>query len=312
MESSFLHNPHGTGNHAHAATLSTDGRTLYAAWYAYPEKEHEDGQLAFATRTLGQDWKKSSVLNFNAVSSYGNPVLHMDESGTLWLFFVLIQGSYWHHAVSYIAKSENEGRTWNASRKTGMEPGVMVRHKPFIRSNGDFLLPAYDEESQKTLLMSSRKPDEPWKLIHEFPSEFIQADPVCLGAKELQLYFRPCGEDRLIHRAFSQDDGATWSNPIPTTLPCPLSGIAAAALGDLILIAHNHTTKHQRTPMSISWSSDRGMSWQGPWHIDESPFEISYPTMTVTGDNTIHLLYTYNRRMIKYLSFTREELEAQQ
>lgn len=312
MKSSFLYNPPDAGKHGHAASLARDAERLLAVWYSYPVKEHENGRLAFAAGTIVNQWGKASKLDFDIASSCGNPVIFVDGSGKLWLFFVLIQGNYWNDAVVYIASSTDGGLTWSKPRNAGLPAGVMLRHQPYRRSNGDLLLPAYDEETKRTLLMRAERPDAEWKQVYQFPENFIQAVSVPLGGTELQLYFRPCGNNRFIHRAYSHDDGDSWSDPIPIPLPCPLSGIAVAALGDLILVAHNHTTHHQRTPMSISWSSDRGLSWQGPWHIDESALEVSYPTMLTTQGETAHLLYTYNRRMIKYVSFTREELEARQ
>ena len=36
-------------------------------------------------------------------------------------------------------------------------------------------------------------------------------------------------------------------------------------------------------------------------HLDEVQLEISYPCFILGSNNTVHGVYTYNRRMIKYI-----------
>lgn len=311
MGSSFLYNPDGVGRFCHAPTVASQGERLYAAWYAYPEKETENASIIFTRRNGDGPWEAAQSLDLDVASSCGNPVLFTLGTNELWLLFVVLQGDYWNDAVIYASCSNNGGLTWSQPKSIRQPAGVMVRHPPMIQSNGNLLLPAYDERSRQTLLLAAASPTGPWQLFHRFCEKQIQAAPVCLGGTEWQLYFRPCDDPRQVHRAYSHDDGRTWSEPIETRLPCPLSGIAATRMADLILVVHNYTHLHQRRPLSVSWSSDRGLSWREPWHVDEAPFEVSYPALTVENDETVHLVYTYNRRMIKHVAFARSNLEQQ-
>ena len=136
----------------------------------------------------------------------------------------------------------------------------MVRHPPMQQSNGKLLLLAYEEKSRQTFLLSGTTPTRSWRIAGCIPGKHIQADAVCLGGPEWQLYFRPTEYPRFVHRSYSVDDGQSWSNPVQTVLPCPLSGIATGWLDGLVVVVHNHTLQHQRTPLSVSWSSDRGLN----------------------------------------------------
>lgn len=86
-----------------------------------------------------------------------------------------------------------------------------------------------------------------------------------------------------------------------------LSGLAAFSFGDTVAVVYNHTERHQRHPLSISVSTNGGTTWSKPWHLDRVTCEVSYPSFICSGD-TVYGAYTYNRRMIKYVSFHTEEL----
>ena len=87
-----------------------------------------------------------------------------------------------------------------------------------------------------------------------------------------------------------------------TSLPNPLSGITAFVVEDSIALVYNHTENHQRFPLSISITHDGGTTWEDPWHFETVENEVSYPSFIKGRDGIIHGVYTYNRRMIKYVS----------
>ena len=213
MDSSFLHIPDGVGSCCHAATVVGDGAQLFVAWYAYPEQEHKHGRIVF-TRGNGQGWEKSREIDFQIVSSCGNPVLHSAGNGELWLFFVVLKGGYWNKAVTYASRSTNGGQTWSDPNSIQQPAGVMVRHRPLTCDNGTLLLPAYEENSMQTLLLSGTSPARSWKIAGVIPGKHIQGDAVPLGKLEWQLYFRPAEDPRFVHRVYSADDGKTWTTPV--------------------------------------------------------------------------------------------------
>ena len=73
---------------------------------------------------------------------------------------------------------------------------------------------------------------------------------------------------------------------------------------------YNHTTEHQRYPLSVSVTQDMGVTWSQPWHFENVEHEVSYPCFIHDGKGMFHGLYSYNRRMIKYVTFSEEEFQS--
>jgi predicted neuraminidase len=308
LDAKFLHNPNDAGNHCHCPTLlETQSGNLLVAWYAYPDQEHIGATLALARYSKEQDrWLPSQSIISKSGFSRGNPVLFQDSEGKVWLLFVALKGNYWNDAILEGAWSEDEGQTWSNPIQLGKKPGLMVRHPPIILGSQSLLLPAYEEKTRQTVLMTAHPPYKIWKETYRFSDlELIQ--PVLLREKSdrLSLFFRPCDNPRLIWRSHSSNNGNSWSVPIRTSLPNPLSGVAAFTVGDSTALVYNHTEEHQRFPLSISITNDGGTTWEDPWHFETVNNEVSYPSFINGRDEKIHGVYTYNRRMIKYVLMSR-------
>ena len=306
MEAEFLYNPAGTGLHSHAPTIvMRSGGDLLAAWYAYSEREREDASLIVARRTAGQGWQpgREAVGRFN--HSVGNPVLFETPDGNVWLLYVVIKGTDWMHAELMGTCSKDGGYTWTRPRLLHPDQGRMVRHPPVALLNNSLLLPAYDENSRQSVMLTAREPYSEWFETYRFDDPpLIQPVMVRERSGALALLFRPTGEPRTIWRSRSVDEGTSWSPPVRTPLPTSLSGIGAFSVSDQIGVVYNHTTEHKRYPLSIAWSRDSGVTWSKPWHIDTAKHEVSYPSFITGSDGRVHGVYTYNRRMIKYVAFS--------
>lgn len=304
LDAKFLHNPSGTGNYCHCPTiLETSSGNLLVAWYSYPDQEHVRASLSLSRYSKEQSlWLPSRTIISKSDYSRGNPVLFQDAKGIVWLLYVVLKGKYWDDAILEGAWSKDEGETWSQPIHIGKESGMMVRHPPVILGNKSLLLPAYDEKTRQTVLMTAPPPYKIWNETHRFSDlELIQ--PVLVREKNelLSLFFRPCNSPRLIWRSHSHDNGSSWSIPIRTPLPNPLSGIAAFVIDGSTALVYNHTKKHQRFPLSISITHDGGTTWEDPWHFETVEKEVSYPSFIKGMDGKIHGVYTYNRRMIKYV-----------
>ncbi len=57
-----------------------------------------------------------------------------------------------------------------------------------------------------------------------------------------------------------------------------------------------------RTPLRISVSRDNGASWDGVYELEDQPGEYSYPSIMQGSGGDFHIVYTYNRTRIKYVS----------
>jgi predicted neuraminidase len=179
----------------------------------------------------------------------------------------------------------------------------MVRHPPVATADGT-LLPAYDEEQRQAVLLRRTVHDTQWREAYRFQDPpLLQPVLVRDTPARLSLFFRPWSDPRVIWRSHSNTEGRQWSTPVRTTLPCPLSGIGAFALSDRLGVVYNHTEHHARHPLSLSVSRDGGLSWSQPWHFENINYEVSYPQFLAHADGGAHGVYSYNRRVIKYVHF---------
>ena len=64
-----------------------------------------------------------------------------------------------------------------------------------------------------------------------------------------------------------------------------------------------------RNPLVVSASRD-GMHWQQVLTLEESPIgQYAYPSVIATDDGTIHIVYTWRRKRIKYVSFRLSDID---
>lgn len=276
-----------------------------AVWYVYPEDEHKGATLALSKKNPGQSiWSLSESILDTGKYSAGNPILFQEPGGRIHLLYVLLKGHYWNDAYLQGVWSDDEGKTWSSPVQLWQTAGMMIRHPPVLLDSGSYLLPAYDEQARQSILLSSPPPYSKWQAAYRFEvPDVIQSTIVKEDSGRLTLFFRPSTDPRKIRFSTSTDQGKTWSHPKITELPNPLSGISAFSANDNLVVVYNHTEEHQRWPLSMSSSKDGGKSWKKVRHIDEVQLEVSYPSFIRGNNNLVHGVYTYNRRMIKYVKF---------
>lgn len=304
-----LSNPDPAIPHCHcpsvALTLTGD---VLVAWYAYVEKETSAAVLVLARKPAdaARFLRPRRILG-EMSSSLGNPVLFCDTGGRLHLLFVSLRGHYWDSATLYASASDDAGHTWTPAESLRMPSGLMVRYPPVLRRNGYFLLPAYDEAENRTILLTAGPDGRGWVSVTRFAD--AGAIQGCIARHDdtrLTMLLRPTGDARRCLRVFSNDDGRSWSGVVGTSLPNPLSGVAAFYSDDVLFAVYNHTTEHRRYPLSLSRSTDGGVSWTEPKHLDETPQEVSYPSTAVDANGVIHAAYTFGRNRIQYVCFDRD------
>lgn len=332
LETTFLYNPGNPESFCHAPTvLETVAGGLLVAWYTYPDVEYKNAQLVLVRKPKGKPWEAAKLIASNQAYSEGNPVLFEEPGGRIWLFFVALKGIYWTDAELNACYSDDGGISWGPSNRLWEKHGMMVRHPPVLLKNRALALPAYDEVGKEAVILTANPPYKHWEILFKFAGlELLQPVLIRLPAgnndrdpgstrlqtaanqdmhpahqtsgSQLTLFFRPWTDPRVIWRSHSDNEGSSWSTPLRTTLPNPLSGISAFSAGGHMAVVHNHTFKHNRYPLSISISRNRGVSWDDPKHLDTVEHEVSYPSFLNGYDKIVHGVYTYNRKMIKYVS----------
>jgi predicted neuraminidase len=92
-----------------------------------------------------------------------------------------------------------------------------------------------------------------------------------------------------------------------TALPNPDSGIDAVALRDgRALLAYNPSPE-ARTPLCLAVSGD-GLLWRDILVLEDGSGEYSYPAVIQGRDGSVHLTYTWNRRRIRYVRLSPDEV----
>jgi predicted neuraminidase len=310
IEAEFLYNPADKGMHCHCPTLlESQSGNLLAVWYVYTQDEYRQATLVIAKKKSNDSiWQTTKNIPIISKYSLGNPVIFQEPGGRIHLMYVALKGTYWNDAFLYSIYSEDDGQTWTEPSLLWKERGMMVRHPPVFLKKGTCLLPAYDECKRISIILSSEPPYSNWSISYSFKgNDMIQSALIKTQEERLIMFFRPHSDPRYIGKSHSTDQGVSWTTPDLTPLPNPLSGLSAISVNNSIAMIYNHTHEHKRYPLSVSTSRDKGTTWGEHWNLDNVKVEVSYPSFISGNNNTVHGLYTYNRRMIKYVKFNSEK-----
>lgn len=276
----------------------------------YTEREHVQGKIVIA-KFLPSEGKWEKAQNCFPIfegASLGNPVI-FSYNDKLNIYFVQIK-NYWDDAQIFHSVLEDEtSNQWSTPQQVNTPKGMMVRHRPLV-SGGKIFIPAYDEKEMTSFIYTCSADLSNWELHSKIDGHYIQGDLIQTAPLEWQFFLRAAKENKDVFRALSSTAGKTWEHIRRTELPCPLSGIAAITLSNKeILLCNNHTLEHKRTPLSLSLSQSKGLFFEcGPWHIDSSDIELSYPSMLLDSQKNVHIVFTFNRKMIKHIVLPESEV----
>ena len=127
-----------------------------------------------------------------------------------------------------------------------------------------------------------------------------------LGVAFLQVYLRD-RKAKHIYTSNSTDEGHSWTDAQPTSLPNNNAAIQSCVLNNgHVVLVYNPTT-HARVPLRMSLSKDGGETWTYSRDLEtnatRSDTEYSYPSVLQSPDDYIHVSYTFDRLTIKYVKF---------
>ena len=275
---------------------------LLAAWYAGSREGAKDVAIFTARRPSGSDrWKRPEMVVNTPDCSEGNPVLFVDAEDRVWLFYVTMHGDGWTRCKVYYLKSQTMRSDWSERSVLRAELGWMTRNKPIYLSNGDILLPVYDERNWHSMVMISEDGGETWNTYGDLtsPKGVIQPTVVQRGDGSLLTLMR--SRDGEIWRSTSDDLGRSWEAAHPTELPNPNCGVDMVRLhsGNIALVYND--TPRGRTPLTVALSTDEGGTWGYKRDLETEEGEYSYPAVIQSRDGSIHITYTYRRDSIMHV-----------
>jgi len=290
----------------HASTIVETPSGLVAAWFGGTGEGAPDVGI-WLTRRERAGWAVPVEVARGAgpdgeAEPCWNPVLFRPSGGPLLLFYkVGPSPARWR---GMIARSADDGRTWDAPQPL---PDAMigpVKNKPLELADG-------------TVLCGSSTEDEGWRVHFETTDargemwgrtapinegrapRLIQ--PALLRDRERGVIALMRSDAGRVYGSRSADSGATWTPPAPTALLNPNAGIDAATLADgRHLLVHNPVSEG-RGALAVALSVD-GRTWTRALTLEaEAGSEFSYPAVIQALDGSVHITYTWKRRRIRHV-----------
>jgi len=226
---------------------------------------------------------------------------------------VTMMGDRWDTCQVKYCHSSNGGQTWGHPVFLRVDWGWMTGCKPILGTQGEILLPLY-EENGSAFVLRSEDGGLTWEssTIVENETGLIQPTLAPLSDGRLLMYLRtyePAGGT--IWQSVSEDAGRTWSPPTRTQLPNPNSRVALEALASGRLALAFNDTGNGRTPLTLGLSEDDGKTWPYRLDVETQPGEYSYPALIQASNGLLHLVYTYQRTHIAHVVCDEEYVIAQ-
>ncbi|MBP8129890.1 MAG: exo-alpha-sialidase [Candidatus Hydrogenedentes bacterium] len=308
--------PEIPGEYKHPASIAElDTGDLYLAYYGGSGEYGMDTKVYGARLSPGAaQWTAPEPIADTPWRSEGNPVVFQAPGGLVWLFYVVRYGDTWSDSRIHAKISEDGAKTWSDSMLIADEKGMMVRGKPLVLNNGDYLLPVYHETGHDrervgsdtvSFFLRYDPKTRVWSESSRIRSRTgnLQPAPAQVTDDYLLCFCRRGGgyepvTDGFVVRSESHDGGRTWSEGVDTEFPNPNAAVDLLKLqnGHLLLVYNDSMT--DRTPLTVALSTDDGETWPFKRDIATGPLDYAYPYAIQARDGKIHLVYTSHERTV--------------
>ena len=257
------------------------------------------------------------------VKGLGNALIFSGADGVLQLLYVTVSVGKWSGSQLNITSSRDEGKTWAKSRRLLLSPffnlSELVKNAPTPLGGGGWMVPVYQEFLGKFPELLWLWPDgkssfTATKSRIAGGCSFFQPSVTVLDEKKAVVFCRDYQTAAKIWRSETNDGGKSWANPQPIDLPNHDSGIASLRLSNGgLLLAFNDSPTSARNILRLAISHDAGKTWKRIATIVEEPKgDFSYPYFFQTRDGTLHLLYSWQRRHIRHVTFNEAWVHLQE
>lgn len=316
----------------HASTIvSLPDGDLLAAFYAGSVEKAPDVAILLS-RYQAQDasWSLPRVVVDVPDKSVGNPVLFLDPSGVLWLYYLVMQGHKWYHCTVHYIQSIDYGATWGPENVFREKPGWTSRNNLVLLDNGEILFPLCDNVEGCSIFVSSPDGGQTWQELDKIVSHPHNEQPavVQLSDGSLLAYMRTAGKGGHCWQSRSFDRGCSWTAAEVGPFKNPNSALAMVRLdsGSLVVVYNDSDHFRFRTPLNVALSPDDGATWpfvhsleirEGEFtylttRLDNSDsVEFSYPAIAQDREGMIHITYTNCRVNIKHVMLNEAWLRLQ-
>jgi predicted neuraminidase len=308
--------PEIPGKYKHPASITElQNGDLYIAYYG-GSGEYGDDSGVYGTRKAKGQAKWSAPQRIKPAPQWpeGNAVVWQAPDGVVWLFSVVRLAATWSTSRIMVRTSPDGAHTWSAPAALTTEAGTMVRGKPIVLANGDYLLPIYHETGNDpewvgpdtaSLFLRYDVRRKQWSETNRIHSRLGNLQPAVamLTPDHLICYCRRGGDyqprkDGYLVRSESRDGGKTWSPGTDSHFPNPNAAVDFLRLtnGHLLLI-YNDSMK-ERTPLTAALSTDNDKTYAHRRNLAEGRGDFAYPFAIQTRDGKVHVVYTSERRTV--------------
>ena len=235
--------PEQPGRYKHPSSLTElDNGDLYLVYYGGEGEYAGDTAVYGARRPAGsKEWTTPQIVADTPMRSEGNAVVWQAPDGVVWLFYVVRYGETWSTSRIKYKISRDGARTWSDSAMLAFEQGIMVRARPIVLNDGDYLLPIYHETGHDreevgadttSLFQRYVRDTNVWIETNRVRSRIGNLQPAVVQITDdyLVAYCRRGGgydgrADGFIVRTESRDGGRTWSDGRDSPFPNPNAAV---------------------------------------------------------------------------------------
>ncbi|WP_435355560.1 sialidase family protein [Emticicia sp. SJ17W-69] len=306
-------NPNPEEKSCHASTIvELTKSSLMAAWFAGEHENHYKVCIWASTFSNG-NWSKATKIADGIVNgtqyACWNPVLFKSKEGKLFLFYkVGVNPREWWGMMK---TSTNDGKTWSEPIRLPDNILGPIKNKPIQLASGEILHPSstesLDSKIWKAHVEISDANAQNWKKIDIENGEYGVIQPSLLTYPDGKIQMLLRSRQNNIIQSWSSDNGKSWGKLSPINLQNPNSGIDAVTL-----MNGSHVLIYNPLPSGNKWSNGRnilkvaiskdGINWTDIYELEnKDKSEYSYPAVIQTQDGLIHITYTYDRKLVKYV-----------
>lgn len=308
--------PEIPGPYKHPCCITElDNGDLYLAYYCGSD-EYGTDTAVFGSRLKkgSKKWSRPVVIADTPWESEGNPVVWQAPDGIVWLWYVNRVGDFWSTSRIKAKVSMDGAKTWSDSMMITYEQGTMVRGRPIVLNDGDYLLPIYSEKGEDrefvpatttSLFLRFNPKTKKWTETNRVVSRLGNLQPAVVQLTDdyLVAYCRRGGgyegaSDGYLVRTESHDGGRTWSEGKDSQFPNPNAAVEFIKLrnGHLLLVYNDSMS--DRTPLTVAISTDNDKTYPYKRNIAEGNDDFAYPTAIQTKDGRIHVTFTSAGRTV--------------
>ena len=322
--------PAGGPPAVHSGTITRlhDGRML-AAWFAGTREGASDVRILMASLAPGaSEWSEPTAIatreqtskDLNRyIAKLGNPILFADSRQRIWLFYVTVSMGGWSGSSITLRHSDDDGVTWTAAQRLVTSPflnvSTLVKGCPIECETGHLLLPVYHEFIRKfgEALVINPDGDLVSKIRLTAERGAIQPWIVPINRHASEAFYRQSGHHQklvLTNRLSNVFDSECASIEF-TNIPNPDAAIAVIRRDNGEFLMACSPMESGRHKLSLATSKD-GLEWKVIRDIEvgDPPDEFSYPYLIQAARGEYHLVYTWSRTRIRYVTFDEQWLET--